>query len=222
MSFVRAGRGLGRRDGRPAGEALSRDALRAESAPASFYHSVCLTYRAFHMPCGCVGPPSLRDHGWHGGALRRRCATRARDRARRSAVGGAGPLRRIGKAGFEAVSCAVTTIAYTRTADRLAEDAAVPGPAAACSFGNGGAIGPKTCTPFPMPGMLRKIPNWSLDPRRSGDREQGPGDEIRPPDPALAARQPRRPGAEILAYHPVPARARPLNLPRGSGPRAPC
>jgi len=104
--------------------------------------------------------------------LCRRRATRARGRARRAAVGGAeaaavggaGPLRRIGKAGFEAISCAVTTIAYTRSADGLAEDAAVPGPAAACSFGNGGAIGPNTCTPSAMPGMLRKIPNWSLDP----------------------------------------------------------
>lgn len=94
----------------------------------------------------------------------RRRATRARVRACLAAAGGAGPLRRIGKAGFEAISCAVTTIAYTRSADGLAEDAAVPGPAAACSFGNGGAIGPNTCTPSAMPGMLRKIPNWSLDP----------------------------------------------------------
>jgi D-amino-acid dehydrogenase len=38
------------------------------------------------------------------------------------------------------------------------------GPAAGCSYGNGGAIGPNTCTPFAMPGILRKIPKWYLDP----------------------------------------------------------
>ncbi|MBR9840100.1 MAG: FAD-dependent oxidoreductase [Rhodobacteraceae bacterium] len=38
------------------------------------------------------------------------------------------------------------------------------GPAAGCSYGNGGAIGPNTCTPFAMPGILRRIPKWYLDP----------------------------------------------------------
>ncbi|MCA0848613.1 hypothetical protein [Salipiger thiooxidans] len=92
------------------------------------------------------------------------CDAREGQGAEGAAAGGAGPLGRIGKAGFEAVSFAVTIIAFTRSADRLAEDAAVPGPAAGCSFGNGGAIGPDTCTPFAMPGTLRKIPKWSLDP----------------------------------------------------------
>ena len=38
------------------------------------------------------------------------------------------------------------------------------GPAAGCSFGNGGAIGPNTCIPFALPGIMRKIPKWYLDP----------------------------------------------------------
>lgn len=38
------------------------------------------------------------------------------------------------------------------------------GPAAGCSRGNGGAIGPNTCTPFALPGILRRIPKWYLDP----------------------------------------------------------
>ncbi|RWE81302.1 MAG: FAD-binding oxidoreductase [Mesorhizobium sp.] len=37
------------------------------------------------------------------------------------------------------------------------------GPAAGCSFGNGGAIGPNTCTPFALPGIMRKIPKWYFD-----------------------------------------------------------
>ncbi|MCB1471176.1 MAG: FAD-dependent oxidoreductase, partial [Rhizobiaceae bacterium] len=37
-------------------------------------------------------------------------------------------------------------------------------PGNGCSFGNGGAIGPNTCTPFALPGILRKIPGWYLDP----------------------------------------------------------
>jgi glycine/D-amino acid oxidase-like deaminating enzyme len=32
-----------------------------------------------------------------------------------------------------------------------------------CSFGNGGAIGPDSCTPMAMPGMLAKIPKWLFD-----------------------------------------------------------
>ncbi|MES0056641.1 MULTISPECIES: FAD-dependent oxidoreductase [unclassified Mesorhizobium] len=38
------------------------------------------------------------------------------------------------------------------------------GPAAGCSFGNGGAIGPNACTPFALPGIMRKIPKWYFDP----------------------------------------------------------
>ncbi|WP_226580885.1 NAD(P)/FAD-dependent oxidoreductase [Acuticoccus sediminis] len=38
------------------------------------------------------------------------------------------------------------------------------GPATGCSFGNGGAIGPNTATPFAMPGILRKVPKWYVDP----------------------------------------------------------
>lgn len=38
------------------------------------------------------------------------------------------------------------------------------GPATGCSFGNGGAIGPNTCIPFAVPGILRKIPGWYCDP----------------------------------------------------------
>ncbi|MES0133190.1 FAD-binding oxidoreductase [Mesorhizobium sp. M0029] len=38
------------------------------------------------------------------------------------------------------------------------------GPAAGCSFGNGGAIGADACTPFALPGIMRKIPKWYFDP----------------------------------------------------------
>jgi len=38
------------------------------------------------------------------------------------------------------------------------------GPAAGCSFGNGGAIGQNICAPFTQPGLLRQIPAWYLDP----------------------------------------------------------
>ncbi|MER9058424.1 FAD-dependent oxidoreductase [Mesorhizobium sp. M0910] len=38
------------------------------------------------------------------------------------------------------------------------------GPASGCSFGNGGGIGPNTCIPFALPGILRQIPKWYLDP----------------------------------------------------------
>lgn len=38
------------------------------------------------------------------------------------------------------------------------------GPAAGCSFGNGGAIGQNNCIPFALPGILRKLPRWYLDP----------------------------------------------------------
>jgi len=35
-----------------------------------------------------------------------------------------------------------------------------------CSYGNGGAIGPDSCTPMALPGILPKIPRWLFD--RSG------------------------------------------------------
>ncbi len=37
-------------------------------------------------------------------------------------------------------------------------------PGRGCSYGNGGAISPDFCIPMAMPGMLRKVPRWLLDP----------------------------------------------------------
>ncbi len=37
-------------------------------------------------------------------------------------------------------------------------------PGAGCSYGNGGAISPDMCVPMAMPGMLRRVPRWLLDP----------------------------------------------------------
>lgn len=37
-------------------------------------------------------------------------------------------------------------------------------PGSGASYGNGGLISPGSCTPIAMPGMLRKVPRWLLDP----------------------------------------------------------
>ncbi|CAN5280569.1 FAD-binding oxidoreductase [soil metagenome] len=37
-------------------------------------------------------------------------------------------------------------------------------PGTQCSFGNAGGICPGSCVPIAMPGMLRKVPGWLLDP----------------------------------------------------------
>src|SRR3546814_9890894 len=37
-------------------------------------------------------------------------------------------------------------------------------PGRGCSYGNGGAISPDFCVPIAMPGMLRRLPRWLLDP----------------------------------------------------------
>lgn len=37
-------------------------------------------------------------------------------------------------------------------------------PGRGCSYGNGGAISPDFCVPIAMPGMLRRLPRWFLDP----------------------------------------------------------
>lgn len=37
-------------------------------------------------------------------------------------------------------------------------------PGRGCSYGNGGAISPDFCVPIAMPGMLRRLPGWLLDP----------------------------------------------------------
>ena len=38
------------------------------------------------------------------------------------------------------------------------------GPAAGASYGNAGLISPESCVPIAMPGILRKLPGWLLDP----------------------------------------------------------
>lgn len=38
-------------------------------------------------------------------------------------------------------------------------------PGEGCSFGNGGAISPDMCVPMALPGMLRRVPRWLLDPK---------------------------------------------------------
>ncbi|MGY4281675.1 glycine/D-amino acid oxidase-like deaminating enzyme [Bradyrhizobium sp. LM2.7] len=37
-------------------------------------------------------------------------------------------------------------------------------PGRGCSYGNGGAISPDFCVPIAMPGMLKRVPRWLLDP----------------------------------------------------------
>jgi len=37
-------------------------------------------------------------------------------------------------------------------------------PGRGCSYGNGGAISPDFCVPIALPGMLRRVPKWLLDP----------------------------------------------------------
>ncbi|MCC7426048.1 MAG: FAD-dependent oxidoreductase [Alphaproteobacteria bacterium] len=37
-------------------------------------------------------------------------------------------------------------------------------PGRGCSYGNGGAISPDFCVPIALPGMLRRVPGWLLDP----------------------------------------------------------
>src|SRR5690625_5244430 len=37
-------------------------------------------------------------------------------------------------------------------------------PGMQCSYGNGGALSPDVCVPFALPGMLKRIPRWFLDP----------------------------------------------------------
>ena len=37
-------------------------------------------------------------------------------------------------------------------------------PGSGCSFGNAGGICPGSCVPLAMPGMLKKVPGWLLDP----------------------------------------------------------
>jgi glycine/D-amino acid oxidase-like deaminating enzyme len=38
-------------------------------------------------------------------------------------------------------------------------------PGRGCSYGNGGAISPDFCVPIALPGMLRRLPKWLLDPQ---------------------------------------------------------
>lgn len=38
-------------------------------------------------------------------------------------------------------------------------------PGRGCSYGNGGAISPDFCVPIALPGMLRRVPKWLLDPQ---------------------------------------------------------
>jgi len=38
-------------------------------------------------------------------------------------------------------------------------------PGMGCSYGNGGAISPDFCVPIALPGMLRRVPGWLLDPK---------------------------------------------------------
>lgn len=38
-------------------------------------------------------------------------------------------------------------------------------PGMGCSYGNGGAISPDFCVPASLPGMLRRVPRWLLDPQ---------------------------------------------------------
>jgi D-amino-acid dehydrogenase len=37
-------------------------------------------------------------------------------------------------------------------------------PGEACSFGNAGSLSPSACLPVGMPGMVKRVPNWLLDP----------------------------------------------------------
>ena len=37
-------------------------------------------------------------------------------------------------------------------------------PAGGASFGNAGLLSPDTAVPIALPGMLRKVPGWLLDP----------------------------------------------------------
>lgn len=37
-------------------------------------------------------------------------------------------------------------------------------PGRGCSYGNGGAISPDMCVPIALPGMLRRVPHWLIDP----------------------------------------------------------
>ena len=37
-------------------------------------------------------------------------------------------------------------------------------PGGSCSFGNSGSIAPGSCVPLALPGVLRKVPSWLLDP----------------------------------------------------------
>jgi D-amino-acid dehydrogenase len=43
-------------------------------------------------------------------------------------------------------------------------DPAEPGSEDQCSYGNAGGICPGSCVPIGMPGMLKKVPEWLLDP----------------------------------------------------------
>lgn len=43
-------------------------------------------------------------------------------------------------------------------------DPAEPGSEEQCSYGNAGGICPGSCVPIGMPGMLKKVPGWLLDP----------------------------------------------------------
>lgn len=37
-------------------------------------------------------------------------------------------------------------------------------PGMQCSYGNGGALSPDFCVPFALPGMIKRLPHWFLDP----------------------------------------------------------
>lgn len=43
-------------------------------------------------------------------------------------------------------------------------DPALPGSEEQCSFGNAGGICPGSCIPNSMPGVLRNVPKWLMDP----------------------------------------------------------
>jgi D-amino-acid dehydrogenase len=60
----------------------------------------------------------------------------------------------------------VCSAAYLQRAGFAVEliDRAEPGGEEQCSFGNAGGICPGSCVPIGMPGMLKKVPEWLLDP----------------------------------------------------------
>lgn len=73
------------------------------------------------------------------------------DSPRRAVVLGAGIVGVTAGLALQRAGFAVTVV-----------DADAPG--RGCSYGNGGAISPDMCVPIALPGMLRRVPRWLLDP----------------------------------------------------------